>query len=70
MNMRISETIKTIYSKIEQIKAQYDLDRQTTKISAVSSGNVSKYESLACKVCFNKKRIARKSCSIENLWIS
>ena len=39
--MTISEKIKTI-NKIEQNKAQYDLDRQTAQISALSSGNVSR----------------------------
>ena len=39
--MRISEKIKTIDNKIEQNKAQYNLDRQTAKISALSSENVS-----------------------------
>ena len=42
--MSISETIRVINSKIKQNKAQYDLDRQTAKISALSSGNVSKYK--------------------------
>ena len=40
--MGISEKIKTINDKIDQNKAQYDLDIQTVKISALSSGNVSK----------------------------
>ena len=44
--MSVSEKIKTIDNKIEQNKAQYNLDRQTAKISALSSGNVSKYEFL------------------------
>ena len=39
--MSISEKIKTIDNKIEQNKAQYNSDRQTAKISALSSGNVS-----------------------------
>ena len=34
---------------MEQNKIQYDIDRQTAKISALSSGNVSKYEYLTCK---------------------
>ena len=42
--MSISETIRAINRKIKQNKAQYDLDRQTAKISALSSGNVSKYK--------------------------
>ena len=41
--MIISEEIKTIDSKIEQNKAQYNLDRNTAKISALSLGNVVKY---------------------------
>ena len=32
--MTITVKIKTINNKIEQNKAQYDLDRQTAKISA------------------------------------
>ena len=44
--MSISEQIKAINNKIKQNKAQYDLDRQTAKISALSSGSVSKYEFL------------------------
>ena len=42
--MTVSEEIKTVDIKIEQNKAQYNLDRQTAKISAISSGNVSRYE--------------------------
>ena len=47
--MSISEKIKTIITKIEQNKVQYDLDRQTETIFALSLGNVSKYEFLAGK---------------------
>ena len=39
--MNISEKIKAINNKIEQRKAQYNLERETAKISALSSGNVS-----------------------------
>ena len=39
----ISEKIKAIGNKIEQNKPQFNLDRQTAKILALSSGNVSKY---------------------------
>ena len=41
--MNTSEKMKAINNKIEQNKAQYDLDRQTAKISALSSRNISKY---------------------------
>ena len=42
--MSISQKIKTIDNKIDQNKAQYNLDRQFAKISALSSENVSKYK--------------------------
>ena len=35
--------IKTINNKIKQSKNQYDLKTKTAKISALSSGNISKY---------------------------
>ena len=38
--MSISKKIKGINNKIEQNKAQYNLDRQIAQISALSSGNV------------------------------
>ena len=41
--MSISETMKAINTKIEQNKTQYNLNQQTAKIFALSSGNVSKY---------------------------
>ena len=41
--------MKTNNKKIGQNKAQYNLHRQTAKISALSSGNVSTYEFLAGK---------------------
>ena len=47
--MTISGKIKTIDNKNEQNKSQNDLDRQTAKISALWSGNVSKYEFLTGK---------------------
>ena len=47
--MNINEKIKAISNKIKQNRAQYDLHRQTAKIFAFSSGNVSKYEFLTGK---------------------
>ena len=38
--------MKTVDNKAEQNKAQGNLDRQTTKISAFLLGNVSKYKFL------------------------
>ena len=52
--MTVSEKIKIIDNKIEQNKAQYNLDRQTAKISVLSSGNVSKYEFLPEKDLLEK----------------
>ena len=65
--LSISEKNKTIDNKIEQNKAQYNLDRQTANISAVASGNVSKYEFLTGKDVFTRKRLARKSCNNEKI---
>ena len=59
--MNISEKIKGIINKIEQNKAQYSLDRQTTKISVFSSGNVSKYEFLTGKDVLPEKDFLEKA---------
>ena len=63
--MSVSEKIKTINSKIEQNKAQYNLNRQTAKISALSSGNVSKYEFLTGKYVLPEKDLLEKAASIK-----
>ena len=47
--MTVSEKIKNIDNKIQQNKGQYDLERQTTNISALLSGNVNKHEFLTEK---------------------
>ena len=51
--INIIKKINAIHDKFEQNKAQYNLDRQTTKISALSSENVSKYEILKGKDVLN-----------------
>ena len=43
---KVNEKIKTVDDKIEQNKARYNLERQTAKISVLSSGNVGTYEFL------------------------
>ena len=63
--MTVSEKIKTINNKIEQNKAQYSLDRQTAKISGLSSGNVSKYEFLMCKNILPEKGLLEKAAAIK-----
>ena len=42
--MTITEQVKILDDKIRANKAQYDLDRQAAKISALSSGELKKYE--------------------------
>ena len=41
--MTVGKKIKKIGNKIKKNKSQYNLDRQTAKILALSSGNVAKY---------------------------
>ena len=63
--MSISEKIKVIKNKIQQNKAQYVLDRQTAKISALSSGNVSKYEFLTDKDVLPEKDLLEKAATTQ-----
>ena len=44
--MTINEQIKFLDNKIRSNQAQYDLDRQNAKISALSSGELDRYEYL------------------------
>ena len=44
--MAITDQIKILNRKIKQNEAQYDLDREAAKISALSSNNLDKYEYL------------------------
>ena len=46
IKMTITDQIKVLNKKIMQNEAQYDLDRKTAKISALSSENSDKYEYL------------------------
>ena len=47
--MIVSKKIRRINNKLLQSKAQYNIDRQTTKISALTSGNVNKFKFLTGK---------------------
>ena len=67
--MSITGKIKTTNNKIEQSKAQYDLDRQTAKISALLLGSVFKYEFLTDKYILPEKRLVRKSCYYKKTWV-
>ena len=44
--MTVTDQVKIIDNKIKANQAQYDLDRLTAKISALSSGELRKYEYL------------------------
>ena len=44
--MAVTDQIKILNRKIKQNEAQYDLDREAAKISALSSNNLNKYEYL------------------------
>ena len=59
--MSTSEKIKAINNKIEQHKAQYNLERQTPKMSALSSGNVSKHEFMTSKDVLPEKNLLEKA---------
>ena len=63
--MSISKKIKGINNKIQQNKAQYNLDRQTAEISALSSGNVSKYEFLNGKDVLLEKDLSEKAAALK-----
>ena len=47
--MTIIEQVKILDDKIKSNKAQYDLDRETAKISALSSKELEKYEYVTAK---------------------
>ena len=63
--MSISEKIKAINNKFEQNKAQYDWGRQTAKISASSSGNISKYEFLTGNDVLPEKDLLEKAATMK-----
>ena len=63
--MSVSEKIKTIHNKIEQNKAQHDLDRQTATISALSPKNVTKYEFLTDKDVLPEKDLLEKAVTLK-----
>ena len=65
MKMSISQKIKAVNNKIEQNKAQYDLDRQTAKVSAFLSGNVSKHEFLTGKDVLPQKDLLEKAATMK-----
>ena len=65
IKISISEKIITIDHKIEQNKAQYDSDKKTAKISALSSENVFKYEFLIGNDVLTEKAFLEKAAAIK-----
>ena len=63
--MSVSEKTKATNNKIEQNRAQYDLHRQTAKISALSSRNASKYEFLTSKHVLPEKDLLEKAATMK-----
>ena len=63
--MTASENIKTIDNKIERNKAWYNLDRQTAKILALSSGNADNHEFLKSEKVLLKKRLSQQAAAIK-----
>ena len=60
--MRKSEQL---IKKIKQIRTQYNLDRQTAKIYALSLGNVGKYEFLTSEDVLPEKKLLEKTAAIK-----
>ena len=59
--MTVTDKIKILNRKIMQNEAQYDLDRKTAKISALSSNNLDKYEYLTGKDLGYKPSVIEKA---------
>ena len=59
--MTLTEQVKIIDDKIKANKAQYDLDREAAKISALSSDSLEKYEYLTGKDLGYKTDVIQKA---------
>ena len=59
--MTLTEQVKVLDDKIKANKAQYDLDRETAKISALSSGELEKYEHLTGENLGYKPDVVQKA---------
>ena len=63
--MSISDKIKAINNEFGESKAQHNLDRQTAKILALSSGNVTKNEFLTSKDVLPEKDLLEKAVALK-----
>ena len=59
--MTINEQIKILNNNVRSNQDQYDLDRQNDKISALSSGELNKYEYLTGEDLGYKPKIVQKA---------
>ena len=59
--MVLTEQVKILGDKIKANKAQYDLDRKATKMSALSSGELEKYEYLTGEDLGHKPDVIQKA---------
>ena len=59
--MTLTEQVKILNDKIKANKAQYDLDREAAKTSALSSGELEKYEYLTGKDLGFKPDVIQKA---------
>ena len=67
--MSLIEQVETLDDKIKANKAQYDLDKEATKISAFSSGELEKYEYLTGEdLGYKSDVIQKKKFSIFSPW--
>ena len=62
--MTINEQLKILDNKIRSNQAQYDLDSQNAKISALSSGELDKYEYLTGEDLGYKPDVVQKQICI------
>lgn len=67
MKWIVTEKVKTINNNYEQSKAQYNLDRQTSKISVLSSESVGKYELLKDENILPEKKLSGKPAAIKRI---
>ena len=63
--MSISEKVQTTNNNIEQDKGQYNLDKETAKVSALSSRNVCKYEFLTGKDVLPEQNMLEKAATTQ-----
>ena len=60
----------TTDNQIRDKKLQYDINREASKISALSSGKINKYEYLTCEEILpsNQKQITKQAKTIFSSW--